>query len=229
MCSFFHRLFTTFGKHYFSFPGRLPVPVKIILVVILNILPGIFLLYTEWGGYFTGSYLRLLIYLMVSVVTALLFFKSDNMWQTAQGLLLSLGISAFAYTIIINLAGVSTSPFSLGWSEGNRFYDYSLTFGKNLYNYTGDLRVPYNTPGRYALWGSLFLIPGLPIWVHRLWDALLWGIIPIIAYSADDKEDPTTTAPMGCDTLGRFIYYAGTSLPAFTGAHDIVEYIHLVR
>ncbi len=176
----FSQLFTTFGKHYFSFPGRLPVPVKIVLVVILNTLPGIFLLYTEWGGYFTGSYLRLLIYLMVSGVTALLFFKRDNIWQTAQGLLLSLGISAFAYTIIINLAGVSTSPFSLGWSEGNRFYDYSLTFGKDLYNYTGDLRVPYNTPGRYALWGSLFLIPGLPIWVHRLWDALLWGISPLL-------------------------------------------------
>ena len=38
----FFRLFTSIGKHYFSSPGRLPVPVKIILVVILNILPGIF-------------------------------------------------------------------------------------------------------------------------------------------------------------------------------------------
>jgi hypothetical protein len=174
------RLFTSIGKHYFNLPGRLPVPVKIILVVILNTLPGIFLLYSEWGAYFTGSYLRLLIYLIVSGVTALLFFKSENMWQTTQGLLLSLGISAYAYALIINLAGVSTSPFSLGWSEGNRFYDYSLTFAKNLYIYPGDLGVPYNTPGRYALWGSLFLIPGLPIWVHRLWNALLWGLSPLL-------------------------------------------------
>ena len=72
-----------------------------------------------------------------------------------------------------------TTPFSLVWSEGNRFYDYSLIFGKKLYDYTGNLTVPYNSPGRYALWGSLFLIPGLPIWAHRLWDALLWVGTPL--------------------------------------------------
>jgi hypothetical protein len=30
------------------------------------------------------------------------------------------------------------------------------------------------------LWGIWFLIPGLPIWLHRLWNAFLWVLTPII-------------------------------------------------
>jgi hypothetical protein len=82
----------------------------------------------------------------------------------------------FTTSLSSQLTKVIDYPFSLYWSEGNRFYDYSLSFASRLYNYPGKLIVPYFSPARYALWGSLFLIPGLPIWVHRLWNAFLLTI-----------------------------------------------------
>ena len=91
-------------------------------------------------------------------------------------------ILAGAYALLAGdyLKFVVNYPFSLSWSEGNRFYDYSLVFGKSLYQYDGDLVLPYYSPGRYALWGLWFLIPNLPIAFHRLWNALLWIVPPLL-------------------------------------------------
>lgn len=71
-------------------------------------------------------------------------------------------------------------PFSLSWSEGNRFYDYSLVFGQSLYQYKGVIVNPYSSPGRYGLWGIMFLIPHVPIWIHRFWDALIRTLLPVL-------------------------------------------------
>ncbi|MFZ5881190.1 MAG: hypothetical protein ACOY0R_17630 [Chloroflexota bacterium] len=68
---------------------------------------------------------------------------------------------------------VVDNPFSLTWSEGNRLYDYSLVFGQNLYNHNGRIPDVYNTPGRYGLWGLLYLWQGLPISAHRLWNVVI--------------------------------------------------------
>jgi hypothetical protein len=87
----------------------------------------------------------------------------------------ALGIAA-GFRLMSYLQLVVSYPFGLSWSEGNRFYDYSLIFGKYLYDSSSPVAPLYNEPGRYALWGVLFLIPGLPIWVHRLWNALLWTV-----------------------------------------------------
>jgi hypothetical protein len=90
------------------------------------------------------------------------------------GALLFISFLAFSSLFIINY------PFSLSWSEGNRFYDYSLVFGQSLYNYKGHIPDPYSTPGRYGLWGILFLWKGLPIWAHRLWNLILQTVPPLI-------------------------------------------------
>lgn len=71
-------------------------------------------------------------------------------------------------------------PFSLSWSEGNRFYDYSLVFGQSLYQYKGVIINPYSSPGRYGLWGVMFLIPHVPIWIHRFWDASIRTLSPVL-------------------------------------------------
>jgi len=78
-----------------------------------------------------------------------------------------------------HLTTVSNYPFSLTWSEGNRLYDYSVILGSNRYQFAGTLTIPYASPGRYLLWGILFAIPNTPIWLHRLWDAIL-STIPYI-------------------------------------------------
>ena len=96
----------------------------------------------------------------------------------------TLAVSALALILASSLTSslllVVNDPFSLSWSEGNRFYDYSLVFGQGLYQHDGVIVNPYNFPGRYVLWGVLFLWPGLPIWVHRLWNIVLQTVPPLL-------------------------------------------------
>ena len=67
---------------------------------------------------------------------------------------------------------VTNYPFSAGWSEASRFYYGSLPFSKSLYGVSLPLSVWHGT--RYFLQAIPFIIPGLPIWVHRLWQVILW-------------------------------------------------------
>ena len=105
-------------------------------------------------------------------------FQAPRGWPTRFLITLLAG----AYVLLAGdyLNYVVNYPFSLSWSEGNRFYDYSLIFAKNLYTYGGNLTIPYFSPGRYALWGVWFLIPGLSIAFHRFWNACLWIVPPLL-------------------------------------------------
>jgi hypothetical protein len=75
-----------------------------------------------------------------------------------------------------DILGVVTDfPFTLEYSETSRFYYASLPFSQSIYN----VQLPLSTlhPSRYFLQALAFLIPGLPLWAHRLWQALLWIIL----------------------------------------------------
>jgi hypothetical protein len=150
------------------------------------------LLYTRQGSYFAGNTIRLAIYLTLSALVGMLISDGEQLFNLKAGFL-SLGLVGVIHGAAYNLMDVNNNPFSYSWSEGNRFYDYSLIFGKYIYQYKGELNLNYNYPGRYGLWGIWFLIPGLPIWVHRLWDAMLWIFTPVIlgyllARRIPDKE-----------------------------------------
>lgn len=134
-------------------------------------------LYSPWGDFFNGSYFRLAI-LGINTLLITCLVGDDQDWKSY---FLILGIQAYTFALAGSLTSVTNYPFALGWSEGNRFYDYSSVFGKYLYQLTGPFSVPYFSPGRYGLWGIWFLIPGLPIWFHRLWDVVLWMALPLIA------------------------------------------------
>jgi hypothetical protein len=99
-----------------------------------------------------------------------------------ESLGLSLGVLSFTSFLAFSSLLIINYPFSLSWSEGNRFYDYSLVFGQSLYNYKGHIVNPYVAPGRYGLWGILFLWQGLPIGVHRLWDLIL-QTVPVLIFA----------------------------------------------
>src|SRR5581483_11974369 len=96
--------------------------------------------------------------------------------------LLGLGLILLAASMINNTYLVSNYPFSLTWSEGDRFYDYSMIFGQRIYNAVRPIANPYTygAPGRFALWGLPFLVPGLPIWFHRLWGVVLLIVPPLL-------------------------------------------------
>ena len=81
-------------------------------------------------------------------------------------------IQVVAYQVYENLLVVTTDPFSIDYSETSRFYYGSLWLSQSLYG----MRVPLSPwhATRYILMAIPFLIRGLPLWVHRLWQVLLW-------------------------------------------------------
>ncbi len=106
--------------------------------------------------------------------------KWNIRWGVGNVLILAITWMGFLLMAGSYLSRVTTYPFSLSWSEGNRFYDYSLIFGSHLYRADGIIKPNYFSPGRYGLWGLPFLIDGLPIAIHRLWNAILYTIPGLI-------------------------------------------------
>jgi hypothetical protein len=89
--------------------------------------------------------------------------------------------TSFAFAILLDgmvaqvyqtLIPVTDYPFSAGWSEASRFYYASLPFSQSVYGQRLPLSVWHGT--RYFLQSIPFIIKGLPIWAHRLWQAMLW-------------------------------------------------------
>jgi hypothetical protein len=82
------------------------------------------------------------------------------------------------YMILSYLPEISTSPFTLSWSEASRYYYASLFFSRQIYG----MHVPPTVlhPSRYLMQAVPFLIAGSPIWLHRLWQVILWIIMPLI-------------------------------------------------
>lgn len=89
----------------------------------------------------------------------------------------------FAFVFVILLQGLifqiygnftilSEYPFSIGYSEASRHYYASLFHAKSLYGI--DLPFPFLHPTRYMLMSLPFLVNGLPLWAHRLWQSILW-------------------------------------------------------
>ncbi len=139
----------------------------------------LFFVFTELTrGVMQNLWFRFLIFLPLILIATIFWPFSDPKKYWHRFLATSI-IFSFTFFVWLNIRWVVDYPFSLTWSEGNRFYDYSLIFGKSIYQYNREIEIPYSSPGRYGLWGIWFLFPNLLIWFHRLWNAVLW-IIPAL-------------------------------------------------
>jgi len=83
--------------------------------------------------------------------------------------LLAQGIVFQSYAVV---QVVTDYPFSITWSEASRYYYASLLFSKLIYGRQLPLSIWH--PTRYFLLSLPFLLQDLPLWAHRLWQALLW-------------------------------------------------------
>jgi len=134
--------------------------------------------------------------LVVAIVVPLRGWALMPRWALAAMTIVALYIAADRLTLVTDY------PFALGWSEGNRLWDYSLYFGREAYTVAGEFAYPtYLTPGRHGLWGLAFLIPRVPIEVVRLWDAVLW-VAPYLAFGAALVAGKRTSL----DALGRWAF-----------------------
>lgn len=81
-------------------------------------------------------------------------------------------VQGIIYQVYGHLTIVTDYPFSLGYSEAGRHYYASLFQARSVYGM--QLSLPFLHPTRYFLLSLPFLFNGLPLWFHRLWQALLW-------------------------------------------------------
>ncbi|NCB36558.1 MAG: hypothetical protein EOM58_11010, partial [Clostridia bacterium] len=150
----------------------------------------------RYGVHLRTPWLRWMIFLpwlfIIAVVLPLSKNQKEPKHTAALIQLLIVSLIFFSlFSVFSRLARVTDYPFMLSWSEGNRFYDYSLIFASDLYHAASSLDTPYFSPGRYGLWGMLFLIRDLPIDLHRAWDALLWGLTPFLfSFAAAQRIRP---------------------------------------
>lgn len=150
-----------------SIVGRIAGAAMVLLPV-----PILWYMKADFFGRGLEAFFRLLwlLWWMVLVQAAGLKIATRLTWPFALALALLLdGLLAETYALFLP---VTTYPFSVGWSEASRFYYGSLLFAKSIYRSSVPLSVWHGT--RYMLLAIPFLMRGLPFWVARLWQVLLW-------------------------------------------------------
>ena len=165
-----------------------------IVVIALLAFPVWFLQFTPWGVVFGWLYFRLMLWIYVSLGLAV-FLKSDGQLMSWSTLLAALLLTSSVFSLAFAFINVSDYPFSISWSEGNRLWDYSLFFGRYLYDYPADKDIFATTDaGRQLVGGLPFIIPGVTIAVERFWVGLT-TILPYLLlgfaafrFTAKDKK-----------------------------------------
>ena len=143
-----------------------------VVAALTILLPAVFLLWTRLGSYFETPAVRLVLLLASAFGVAVCVSSGSSRVAGAYEFVFGLCAAAASFYVARQLVGVTGYPFALGWSEGNRLYDYSLIFGSERYVYEGTVALRKDI-GRQLLWGLPFLIPNSPIWLHRLWSVIL--------------------------------------------------------
>lgn len=175
-----------------------------------------FIGFTGWGDFLAGSGARLWLFWGAVTLLAALTPRSAGEgfgWARLAGGVLLLGsITAAA----ASLQMVVSYPFSIGWSEGNRIWDYSMMFGRARYQLVPDRPVQvFIEPGRQGLWGLPFLIPGVSIQGLRLWNELLFSL-PYIFFGWLVFR-PRRGEPAGWLFMGLWTYLFFAQAPVYTG------------
>ncbi len=150
-----------------------------LLAILVLVFPTYFLQYTVWGVVFTGNYIRILIWVISIFIFAALITKGAAPLGWKE-FLAALMLASSALVIAAALINVSDYPFSIGWSEGNRLWDYSTLFGRDRYIYPADKQIPVLLDlGRQFVGGLPFIFRGVSIQSVRLWVGLTF-VLPYL-------------------------------------------------
>jgi hypothetical protein len=113
--------------------------------------------------------LLLLLFTGISIFFLKIFVPQRKIGKDFFLLLL---IGGIIYRIGLFIPEIQIVPFSLGWSEGSRFYNASLFFSKSLYG--EKYNYPVLHPSRYFLQSLPFIFGIKSIVIHRVWQVFLW-------------------------------------------------------
>ncbi|NOH10473.1 MAG: hypothetical protein HND51_02385 [Chloroflexi bacterium] len=148
-----------------------------LLAALVAAVPAWLFAYSSLSLIFTGLFLRLLIFVIVIAVVAVLLSRSEESLLTWSSVLSAGVIAGAVFVLAEALTLVTNYPFALYWSEGNRIWDYSVGFGAERYNYSGPEPIfAWIDRGRQSLWGLPFLLDNASIALVRLWSAILFTL-----------------------------------------------------
>ncbi len=151
---------------------RLNLVLFALLLAIYN-----FLVLGSFGQDFNSTLVRASL-LWLTTLAGFMLLKAANLGveqhKTADGVLFAFALLAGAavYRMLAYLPEITPHPFTLDWSEASRYYYASLYFSRQIYGF--DLSPTVLHPSRYLMQALPFLLPGSPLWLHRLWQVLLW-------------------------------------------------------
>lgn len=120
----------------------------------------------------------------IALLIVYFFEKEESSWQALIKIGCYILLAGAGHAIFFKISRVTNYPFTLHWSEGNRFFDYSALFGGFRYILPGAGKIKaFSTWGMQLPWAFPFLIPNLSIGFFRFWYQLMW-ILPTFSLGA---------------------------------------------
>lgn len=164
----------------FSTLTKIPKSMKLLLGSALVLLPGL----VKWTfplpeNFDIGFWIEFFLILLFSAfIVALLSNHETSLWRKL-GFIASLIMAAgAAHSVLYKFNFVTNYPFTLYWSEGNRFFDYSTLFGGFRYITPSGERInAFISWGMQLPWALPFMLPNISIGFFRFWYQLIW-ILP---------------------------------------------------
>jgi hypothetical protein len=131
----------------------------------------------SYSQIFSGAYLRWFLALTIYGAASWITTVDEKKSIDFNSLIISLIITGTLFSLGEAFQSAVNYPFSIGWSEGNRIWDYSVLYGRRLYIYPVVQNIPaYIDKGRQSLWGLPFLLPRVTIGMVRFWSAFVFSI-----------------------------------------------------
>lgn len=159
---------------------KIPKSIRYLAAFFLLLTPTLLSLYITVNQGLLPYLVRFALLFSCVILATVFIFPTESFKRYLQHFLM-LGLLAGAiYSGNRYFNQVSSYPFSLGWSEGNRIWDYSILFGSYRYiNGASSDIYAFIDKGRAFVWGFPFIFPDLSIFWFRIYDALV-KIIPFI-------------------------------------------------
>ena len=171
------RRFTAF-EFFKNFPGWLNSFTALILILT----PGLVKWILPLPENFTiGFWMEFFIIYSNAIFIKFLLPKDESPWLEVLSIGCYILLAGTGHAIFYKLSQVTNYPFTLYWSEGNRFFDYSTLFGSFRYILANGERIKaFTTWGMQLPWALPFVNPGLTIGFFRFWYQSMW-ILPTFA------------------------------------------------
>ena len=162
--------------------NKLPGWLKSIIIIVLILLPGL----VKWIlplplNFSIGFWMEFFIIFLIALFIVYQTNTNRSSWHELIKIGCYILLAGAGHAVFYKLSQVTNYPFTLYWSEGNRFFDYSALFGSFRYSLPdGEVIKAFTTWGMQLPWALPFVIPNLTIGAFRFWYQLMW-ILPTFA------------------------------------------------